>query len=227
MQPDLSRLCKTLGYNFSDMGLLEQALTHRSANRKENNERLEFLGDAQLSQIISIRLYSMFAEASEGQLTRMRASLVKGQTLAVIAKEMSIGDYLSLGGGELKSGGFRRESILADALEAIIGAVLLDGSEVACQKMVLSWYAQRLDTISPTSVLKDPKTQLQEWLQGRQRPLPLYEVVEITGQAPKQEFKVSCALTDADKSFTAQGSSRRRAEQRAAAAALAELEEKK
>ena len=125
MQPDLSRLCKTLGYNFSDMGLLEQALTHRSANRKENNERLEFLGDAQLSQIISIRLYSMFAEASEGQLTRMRASLVKGQTLAVIAKEMSIGDYLSLGGGELKSGGFRRESILADALEAIIGAVLL------------------------------------------------------------------------------------------------------
>ncbi|MDF1780082.1 MAG: ribonuclease III [Alcanivoracaceae bacterium] len=227
MQPDLSRLCKTIGYNFSDMGLLEQALTHRSANRKENNERLEFLGDAQLSQIISIRLYSMFAEASEGQLTRMRASLVKGQTLAVIAKEMSIGDYLSLGGGELKSGGFRRESILADALEAIIGAVLLDGSEVACQKMVLSWYAQRLDTISPTSVLKDPKTQLQEWLQGRQRPLPLYEVVEITGQAPKQEFKVSCALTDADKSFTAQGSSRRRAEQRAAAAALAELEEKK
>ena len=116
---------------------------------------------------------------------------------------------------------------MADALEAIIGAVLLDGGEVACQKVVLNWYAQRLETISPTSVLKDPKTQLQEWLQGRQRPLPLYEVVEITGQAPKQEFKVSCVLTDADKSFTAQGSSRRRAEQRAAAAALAELEEKK
>ena len=137
MRPDIDGLCRALGYSFRDQGLLDQALTHRSANRKANNERLEFLGDAQLSQIISRYLYTAFADASEGQLTRMRASLVKGQTLAAVARELGVGDYLLLGGGELKSGGFRRESILADALEAIIGAILLDSGEDACRDVVL------------------------------------------------------------------------------------------
>lgn len=224
MRPDPAGLTRALGYTFSDAGLLEQALTHRSANRKLNNERLEFLGDALLSQIISHQLFVDFPAATEGQLTRMRASLVKGQTLAAVARELSLGDYLVLGGGELKSGGFRRESILADALEAIIGAILLDGGEAECTRVVLSWFAGRLHAVDPTSAQKDAKTQLQEWLQARQRPLPVYEVTDIRGQAPKQEFVVRCALSDSEQAYEAHGSSRRRAEQAAATLALAALE---
>lgn len=225
MRPDPRILIRTLGYQFQDEGLLEQALTHRSANRRNNNERLEFLGDAQLSQIISCWLYRRFPEASEGQLTRMRASLVRGQTLAQVARELNLGDHLVLGAGELKSGGFRRESILADVLEALIGAVLLDGGEQPCREMVERWFAGRLEAVSPGSVQKDAKTRLQEWLQARQRPLPVYEVVAVHGQAPKQEFDVGCFLTDVEKRFQASGTSRRRAEQQVALVALTWLEE--
>ncbi len=225
MQPDLSRLCTSLGYQFSDQGLLEQALTHRSANRKLNNERLEFLGDAQLGQVVARELYSQFPDASEGQLTRMRASLVRGQTLAAVARDMALGDYLVLGGGELKSGGFRRESILADALEAVIGAILLDGGAEVCDAAILRWFAARLAAVSPGTAHKDAKTSLQEWLQARQRPLPDYQVSDVQGLAPKQHFTVILRLLDSEQKFTGAGSSRRRAEQAAAEQALAALKE--
>ena len=223
MRPDLSRLCSSLGYSFSDMGLLDQALTHRSASRKLNNERLEFLGDAQVGQVIARQLYQQFPEASEGQLTRMRASLVRGQTLAAVARDMSVGDYLVLGGGELKSGGFRRDSILADALEAIIGAILLDGGAEAADEAILRWFSVRLANVSPDTAQKDAKTRLQEWLQARQRPLPDYDVTEIEGLAPRQNFTVCLTLTDSSEQFVGKGTSRRRAEQAAADLALEAL----
>lgn len=224
MRPDIQRLQAGLGYQFRKPDLLERALTHRSANRRHNNERLEFLGDAQLSQIISCWLFNQFDTATEGQLTRMRASLVRGQTLAELARELGIGEFLLLGSGEMKSGGHRRESILADALEAIIGAILLDGGEKHCREVVEHWFAGRLESVSPATVQKDAKTRLQEWLQGRQRALPHYEVEAIHGQAPDQRFDVRCVLVDLEQEFHASGRSRRRAEQQAAATALAWLE---
>jgi len=222
---DLNRLQSRLGHCFSDQSLLGLALTHRSASRRQNNERLEFLGDALLSQIISAEIYHRHPEASEGQLTRMRASLVRGQTLAELARELELGDCLALGGGELKSGGFRRESILADALEALIGAIHLDAGEQACRDRVLTWFGGRLDRVSPESADKDPKTALQEWLQGRQMVLPEYTVVAVHGQAPKQTFDVECRLDAYEQLFNASGSSRRKAEQGAAMAAMAWLEQ--
>jgi len=225
VQPPLSRLCASLGYQFSDQGLLQQALTHRSANRKLNNERLEYLGDAKLGLVMAHKLYHQFPQASEGQLTRMRASLVRGQTLAAVARELSLGDYLELGGGELKSGGFRRESILADALEAVIGAILLDGGPEQCEAAILRWFAARLRDVSPVTAQKDAKTRLQEWLQARQRPLPEYEVTDIQGLAPKQQFTVTLTLVDTDQCFSGEGTSRRRAEQAAAQKALATITE--
>lgn len=222
---DRARLCRRLGYQFSDPGLLDLALTHRSVSRSRNNERLEFLGDAQLSQVISSELFDRFPEAAEGQLTRMRASLVRGQTLAEVARELGIGEHLVLGGGELKSGGNRRDSILADAVEALIGAMVIDGGEQVCRDVVLAWFDQRLQAISPQNVRKDAKTRLQEWLQGRKHELPTYEVLTVTGQAPRQTFQVECLLPDLNRQFTASGSSRRRAEQQAAEDALAWLEQ--
>lgn len=219
-------LVRRLGYSFRDPHLLELALSHRSVSRHRNNERLEFLGDAQLSQVISRWLFEHFPDAEEGQLTRMRAQLVRGQTLAELAREMSLGDFLNLGEGELKSGGFRRESILADALEAIIGAMLLDGGETACAERVLAWFAPRLGAISPQVVTKDPKTRLQEWLQAHQYPLPQYELVAVDGQPPRQRFQVRCRTEAHAEAFAAEGSSRRRAEQEAALLALSLLESK-
>lgn len=224
MRPDLQRLQAGLGYEFRDVALLERALTHRSANRRHNNERLEFLGDAQLSQIISRWLFTRFDGATEGQLTRMRASLVRGQTLAELARELGIGEFLVLGGGEMKSGGHRRASILADALEAIIGAILLDGGEQRCRRVVEAWFASRLEAVSPATIEKDAKTRLQEWLQGHQRGLPQYEVEAVHGQAPNQRFDVRCILAGFDREFRASGRSRRQAEQQAAEVALAWLE---
>lgn len=223
---ELSRLQQRLGYVFADPALLERALTHRSAHRKRNNERLEFLGDAHLGQVIAGRLFHAFPQASEGQLTRMRARLVRGQTLAELARELELGPHLVLGGGELKSGGSRRDSILADALEAIIGAMVLDGGADACEAVVASWFRQRLDRISPEAVDKDAKTRLQEWLQARQHRLPDYEVRDIQGQAPRQTFDVVCRLTDLQVEFPASGDSRRKAEQNAAGAALTWLAER-
>lgn len=225
MTPDLDRLEARLGHRFANRELLALALTHRSASRRHNNERLEFLGDSLLSEIISVALFRHHAEASEGQLTRMRASLVRGQTLAEMGLEMGLGDYLSLGGGELKSGGFRRESILADAVEALIGAIYLDAGQQVCEQCVLQWFAGRLETVSPLSANKDPKTALQERLQARQIALPDYEVIAVHGQAPKQQFDVRCRLQQHNQAFVASGPSRRKAEQAAARAALIWLEQ--
>lgn len=225
MKPPLSQLESAIGYTFQQPELLKLALTHRSAHRRNNNERLEFLGDAQLGQVIAHALYARFAQATEGQLTRMRSVLVRGKTLAEVAMTFRLGDYLTLGSGELKSGGFRRESILADGLEAVIGAILLDGGDQVCRQKVLEWFADRLDTITPDTADKDPKTRLQEWLQARQMPVPEYHVVEVTGQAPKQQFTVSCQMLTTETPFVAVGASRRKAEQQAAQQALDWLEQ--
>nr|WP_255612475.1 ribonuclease III [Alcanivorax sp. 1008] len=221
----MERLEDRLGHRFSNRDLLTLALTHRSASRRQNNERLEFLGDSLLSEFISVALFKMHPAATEGQLTRMRASLVRGVTLAELGSELGVGNCLALGGGELKSGGFRRESILADAVEALIGAIYLDAGQRACEQCVLHWFAGRLAEVSPDSADKDPKTALQEWLQGRQLPLPEYQVLEVHGQAPKQQFDVECRLQEGDKAFVATGASRRKAEQAAARAAMSWLEQ--
>ena len=226
MNNDLDRLMARLGYRFNDIELLALALTHRSVSRHRNYERLEFLGDAQLGQIISVALFERFPDAAEGQLTRMRASLVRGQTLALVARELGLGDYLVLGGGELKSGGFRRDSILADSLEAIIGAILLDGGESPCREVVLNWFDERLKIITPQSAQKDAKTRLQEWLQARQKALPQYELVSESGDDHAKHFRVRCNVADPAASTEGEGASRRLAEQQAAAAVLEQLDSK-
>ncbi|HLR17748.1 MAG TPA: ribonuclease III [Alcanivoracaceae bacterium] len=225
MTTPLNALIRRLGYTFHQEELLVQALTHRSADKKTNNERLEFLGDAQLGLMVARWLFDQFPEAGEGQLTRMRAKLVREATLAEIATELNIGEHLLLGPGELKSGGRRRASILADALEAIIGAILLDGGEQVCVHTVHQWYTERLAHITPATAKKDAKTSLQEWLQGRQFVTPQYKVVASRGSAPYQEFDVECFLPDQQQSFEATGTSRRRAEQEAAKLAVAWLKE--
>ncbi|GIU51712.1 ribonuclease III [Shewanella sp. KT0246] len=221
MEPikNLPRLCRTLGYEFTNVDLLTQALTHRSAASK-HNERLEFLGDSILSIIISDALYHQFPKVTEGDLSRMRSTLVKGETLTVIAKEFKLGDYLYLGPGELKSGGFRRESILADAVEAIIGAIYLDADIETCRGLLLTWYKQRLAEIKPGINQKDPKTILQEYLQGYKKPLPEYQVVDVKGDAHNQTFTVECRISEIDKVVTGVSTSRRKAEQLAAAQVL-------
>lgn len=215
------KLLRTLGYQFENQNLLIQALTHRSAAQK-HNERLEFLGDSILSIVISDALYHQFPKSKEGDLSRMRASLVCGDTLAIIAQEFSLGDYLKLGPGELKSG-FRRESILADAVEAIIGAIYLDSDLETCRALVLTWYEQRLKTIKPGVSHKDPKTLLQEHLQGLKRPLPEYKVIDIKGEAHDQTFTVECTIDNMHKPQIGVGGSRRKAEQEAAAQMLEQL----
>ncbi|MFB2686857.1 ribonuclease III [Shewanella mangrovisoli] len=221
MEPikNLPRLCRTLGYEFKNIDLLTQALTHRSAANK-HNERLEFLGDSILSIVISDALYHQFPKATEGDLSRMRATLVRGDTLTLIAKAFKLGDYLFLGPGELKSGGFRRESILADAVEAIIGAIYLDSDLEVCRKLLLHWYAERLAGIQPGVNQKDAKTLLQEYLQGLKKPLPDYQVINIEGDAHDQTFTVECRIDDLSESVIGVASSRRKAEQIAAAQVL-------
>ena len=208
-------LAKSVGYQFKDPRLLDIAVTHRSAG-SGNNERLEFLGDAVLGQVVAEWLYRSFPESDEGQLSRLRASLVKREALAGIARELALGDFLRLGSGELKSGGFRRDSILADALEAVFGAVLVDGGFEACRDCIHRLYAQRFENISVVDELKDPKTRLQEYLQSRQLALPEYEMVRVTGKAHNQLFDVECRVAALDLVCMGQGSSRRKAEQAAA-----------
>ncbi|MDH5179931.1 MAG: ribonuclease III [Gammaproteobacteria bacterium] len=222
MQPQ-EILSRRIDYQFVDPTLLSTALTHRSASN-HNNERMEFLGDSILSYIISIELYERFPTAQEGELSRVRASLVKGETLAKIARELSLGDFLALGSGEMKSGGFRRSSILADAYEALIGAIFLDGGLEAARNFVLKFFTDRLAKCDPDSINKDPKTRLQEYLQARSLELPDYKVVSITGEAHKQFFKVECHLPLMEKPFLGEGTSRRKAEQMAAENALEKLE---
>jgi ribonuclease-3 len=221
---NLARLTKKLSYEFQEPKLLIQALTHRSA-KGDHNERLEFLGDSILGFVIAEALFEKFPKHDEGDLTRMRSSLVKGVTLAEIARDFSLGEYLILGPGELKSGGHRRESILEDAIEAIIGAVYLDSSIEQCKALILTWFEKRLSIIKPGNEQKDPKTQLQEFLQGRKIPLPSYEVIDTTGQSHNQEFTVRCQTSVIDEEVIAKGTSRRKAEQAAAQQILALINE--
>ncbi|HAS7895179.1 TPA: ribonuclease III, partial [Vibrio cholerae] len=193
MTPPMNKLTSKLGYTFKETELLNLALTHRSANGK-HNERLEFLGDSILSFVIADELYRRFPKVNEGDMSRMRATLVRGNTLAELGREFDLGDYLKLGPGELKSGGFRRDSILADAVEAIIGAIYLDSDLETARSIVLEWYHGRLEEIKPGASQKDPKTRLQEFLQGRRKPLPVYTVTNIKGEAHNQEFTVACEV---------------------------------
>ncbi|WP_053020054.1 ribonuclease III [Vibrio cholerae] len=222
MTPPMNKLTSKLGYTFKETELLNLALTHRSANGK-HNERLEFLGDSILSFVIADELYRRFPKVNEGDMSRMRATLVRGNTLAELGREFDLGDYLKLGPGELKSGGFRRDSILADAVEAIIGAIYLDSDLETARSIVLEWYHGRLEEIKPGASQKDPKTRLQEFLQGRRKPLPVYTVTNIKGEAHNQEFTVACEVAGMDKPVIGKGTSRRKAEQAAAETALEQL----
>jgi ribonuclease-3 len=202
--------------------LLERALTHRSAGRA-NNERLEFLGDAALGLVMAEALCDRFPDADEGELSRRRAALVNKDNLAAVARELRLGDYLRLGPGELRTGGHARDSILADALEAVIGAVHADLGLDAVRGMLLRIFAASLDRVASREAVKDPKTRLQEWLQARRRPVPEYGLVEVTGAAHDQHFVVFCKLTDVAAEARGEGGSRRRAEQDAAARMLDDL----
>jgi ribonuclease-3 len=212
-----------LGHRFRDPGLLVQALTHRS-HSAPHNERLEFLGDGVLNCIVAAELYTRFAGLREGELSRLRASLVREQRLHELAAALALGEYLQLGEGELKSGGFRRPSILADALEALIGAVYLDGGFDAAREVVVRLYRPLLDTLDARGVDKDPKTLLQEWLQSRKYALPQYNVIATRGAAHDQRFEVECVVRELDLRTVGSGSSRRVAEQEAARAAFERLQ---
>lgn len=222
MIPELSLLCRQIDYHFVDIKHLQQALTHRSVG-KGNNERLEFLGDAILSFIISDVIYHKFPDINEGQLSRLRAALVKGDNLANKARELDLGKYLKLGAGELKSGGFRRSSILADAFEALIGAVFVDSDELQVRKLIMRLFADEFKNIHLGHASKDPKTELQEFLQSRGRAVPEYEVVKIEGKSHQQTFTVGCRVESLEQSVDATGGSRRKAEQAAAKKVLEQI----
>ena len=209
----------TIGYKFRDTSLLELALTHRSHGR-HNNERLEYLGDAILGFLIAEVLYQKYPTQKEGVLTRLRASLVNKQTLAELGRSLGLGDYLQLGSGEKKSGGWRRDSILANAIEALIGAIYLDSDMLACRNFVLSLYGSLLTDLSLNNLEKDPKTELQEYLQAQKRPLPMYTVISEEGEAHKRKFTIACEIDGVNKNITATGKSKRIAEQTAARMAL-------
>lgn len=215
----MSRLIKSLGHEFIDDNLLRQALTHRSYST-QHNERLEFLGDSVLNCVIARALFDAFPQLPEGTLSRMRANLVRQETLADIAVGLKLGDHLLLGEGELKSGGFRRPSILADALESIFGAVFLDAGFEAARAVVLGLFKPFIASIDPKASGKDAKTQLQEWLQGKRQPLPEYHLVGTRGEAHDQVFVVSCHIPALNIKTQGQGRSRRAAEQEAALAVL-------
>ena len=215
----LDSLIKHIDYAFKNPALLSQALTHRSFSGN-NNERLEFLGDGVLNFIIAHQLYQRFPKLAEGDLSRLRAALVKESTLSEIAFSLNIGDALKLGEGELKSAGWRRPSILADALEAIIGAVYVDGGFQPAEILVLKLYAEKLAIIDPKIIDKDAKSQLQEYLQGRKIELPDYKVVSIEGEAHAQTFKMECVIEKLNITTIGEGTSRRIAEQHAAQLAL-------
>ena len=218
---DLEKFEKTLDYQFRNKDLLKRALTHRSYHRS-NNERLEFLGDSVLGFLVADALCDKFLKAPEGDLTRMRARLVRGSTLASIAREIHLSDNILLGEGEMKSGGFDRDSILADALEAVLGAIYLDGGLESLREVVGRLFGSRLGAITPDNI-KDNKTRLQEFLQKDDKPLPIYKVVNQTGKPHNLLFEVSCNIDHTASPFIARGTSRRRAEQEAASLAIAAL----
>jgi len=203
--------------------LLEQALTHRSIGNN-NNERLEYLGDAILGFVITDIIYQQFPTASEGELTRLRASLVKGEKLAEISREIQLSNQIKLGTGELKSGGWRRDSILANTLEALIGAVYLDSGIERCREFILNLYKTHLDNVNPADIKKDAKTQLQEYLQSRTQSVPEYKVISETGSSHEPEFTVSCKIDLFDEAVIATGKSKRKAEQAVAKQVIIMLE---
>ena len=211
-----------LGYVFKQPELLQRALTHRSYSA-EHNERLEFLGDSILGCVIAKHLYSNYPQLSEGELSRLRSSLVREETLATLARQIGLGSHLKLGEGELKSGGFRRPSILADALEALFGAILLDSDFSASEQAVLNLYVPHLETMDANKLGKDAKTLLQEYLQGKHMPLPNYNVLAVQGEAHAQLFEVECVIPASNISARGSGSTRRNAEQQAAQAAYTQL----
>lgn len=213
-----------IDYRFTDPHLLLQALTHKSAGAV-NNERLEFLGDSVLSLVVSARLFELRPDAREGDLSRMRARLVRGVTLADLALGMGLGKHIKLGEGELKSGGFRRASILADALEALLGAIYLDGGYDDCRRVIIQLFDPLIESLPVDEELKDAKTRLQEWLQARARPLPIYTLQREEGVDHAKTFYVSCELPDDGFMIEAPGNSRRKAEQAAAALVLQDLEQ--
>ncbi len=208
-------LSKKLGLSFNNPQLFVIALTHRSAS-SENNERLEFLGDSILGFVIAQKLYDAFPDSCEGVLSRMRAGLVNQETLADLARKLQLGEYLRLGSGELKSGGYRRDSILSDALEAIMGALFKDQGIAVCQQFILNLFAEKLDSLSLDSWQKDPKTQLQELLQSKKMDLPEYTLLSMSGLAHEQQFSVKCTTVLFNKSSIGSGVSRKKAEQSAA-----------
>ena len=211
------------GHPFRDRDLLRQALRHRSAG-VPHNERMEFLGDALVNLIVAEALHHRWPKADEGALTRARASLVRESTLATIARSLGLGDRLELGTGEMKTGGHRRDSILADALEALVGAIHLDAGFDTCRERVLPWFEPLIDQLPIGKVEKDAKTRLQEWLQARQSPRPDYMLIDATGEEHARTFRVSCRVGDPGIEATGEGSSMRAAEQAAAAAVLDQLE---
>lgn len=222
MSTALTDLGRRLNYAFNDPALLRRAVTHRSKGA-DNNERLEFLGDSVLNFIIAAQLYEHFPRLTEGELTRLRARLVKQETLARLARAVNLGECLELGGGELKSGGHDRDSILADALEAVFGAILTDGGNDAVRRVIVALYQPLLTAVDAGAIDKDPKTQLQEFLQKRLAVTPVYSVLEVTGEAHRQNFLVECLVPGLDAPVQGRGASRRAAEQEAAAKALERL----
>ncbi len=215
MRESVDRLSRIIDYQFTDQRLIERALTHRSAG-SINNERLEFLGDAILGFIIADELYHRFPDADEGQLSRLRAKLVKGESLAEISKSLELGSYLSLGTGELRSGGHSRNSILADALEALFAAIYLDQGYENARRVILDLFKDKLSSLTSDSQQKDPKTRLQEYLQGRKLRLPTYSIAKVEGEQHEQTFSVNCAVSDLKLEAEGIGGSRRKAEQDAA-----------
>ena len=221
MKIQKDQLTSVIGYDFKDEFLLQLALTHRSLS-SSNNERLEFLGDSALNFIIGHEIYNLLPQSKEGELSRYRADLVKGKTLAEIANELDIGKFLILGKGEMTSGGRFRSSILANAVEAIIGAVFLDGGIDPCKICVLKWFDSRLRNLK-LSGHKDPKTLLQELMQSRNQPLPIYKVIDISGEAHRQKFKIECLADSLKRPTQGLGETKREAEKVAAEKALLEL----
>ncbi|MEH6649312.1 MAG: ribonuclease III [Motiliproteus sp.] len=215
----IAKLGRRLGYQFIDDKLAELALTHRSCGAR-NNERLEFLGDSILNFVIADDLFDRFPTAKEGQLSRLRARLVKGVTLAELAEEMALKEFLKLGAGELKSGGFNRQSIQADMVEALIGAIYQDSGFEPCRERILAWYNSRLENLNLDDTQKDPKTRLQEFLQSRKHALPIYHLIRVEGEAHEQTFYIECEVATQEQRCAGQGRSRRIAEQQSASAAL-------
>ncbi|WP_058535493.1 ribonuclease III [Legionella saoudiensis] len=222
MKINLERLCRRLNYQFSNQAYLKQALTHCSVG-SDNYERFEFLGDSILSFVIANELFHRFPQQSEGQLSRLRSFLVRGDMLVEIAREIALGDYLFLGQGELKSGGFRRASILSDALEAVFAAIFFDGGVDAAKEVILTLYKSRLEDPNLNDCLKDSKTQLQEYLQAEKLALPEYALTKVEGEEHDQIFYVTCTVDAAKQVTHGQGPNRRKAEQIAAKLMLEQL----